>query len=46
MVLADKYKNFIGRLERLYLKDLMATADAVEGIQSFLEKRSPEWKDK
>ncbi len=45
MVLADQYKNFIGRLEHLYLKDLMATADAVEGIRSFLEKRSPEWKD-
>jgi cyclohexa-1,5-dienecarbonyl-CoA hydratase len=45
MVLADLYKSFIGRIESLYLKDLMATADAVEGIQAFLEKRDPEWKD-
>jgi cyclohexa-1,5-dienecarbonyl-CoA hydratase len=46
MMLRDHYKNLIGRIERLYLKDLMATADAVEGIQAFLEKRNPEWKDR
>ncbi len=31
------------RIEDLYLQDLMATADAREGIQSFLEKRPPVW---
>lgn len=31
------------KLEQLYLSDLMATADAVEGIQAFLEKRPPKW---
>jgi cyclohexa-1,5-dienecarbonyl-CoA hydratase len=46
MMLRDQYKSLIARIERLYLKDLMATADAVEGIQAFLEKRDPEWKDK
>jgi enoyl-CoA hydratase/carnithine racemase len=45
MVLAEQYKRFIGQLESLYLKNLMATADAREGIQAFLEKRPPEWKD-
>jgi cyclohexa-1,5-dienecarbonyl-CoA hydratase len=30
-------------LERLYLSDLMATRDAVEGIAAFLEKRAPRW---
>ena len=45
MVIAEQYQNFIGRLEDLYLKDLMGTADAVEGIEAFLEKRQPEWKD-
>jgi cyclohexa-1,5-dienecarbonyl-CoA hydratase len=30
-------------LERLYLDDLMRTADANEGIAAFLEKRSPAW---
>jgi cyclohexa-1,5-dienecarbonyl-CoA hydratase len=31
------------RIEGLYLRDLMATTDACEGIQSFLEKRPPVW---
>jgi cyclohexa-1,5-dienecarbonyl-CoA hydratase len=35
----------IEEVERLYLDDLMATADAVEGIQAFLEKRLPAWKN-
>lgn len=30
-------------LERLYLDELMATADAKEGIRAFVEKRTPEW---
>jgi cyclohexa-1,5-dienecarbonyl-CoA hydratase len=30
-------------LERLYLDDLMKTADAVEGIRAFTEKRAPRW---
>lgn len=30
-------------MERLYLTDLMATADANEGIAAFIEKRKPIW---
>jgi cyclohexa-1,5-dienecarbonyl-CoA hydratase len=45
MMLREWYKSFIGSLEDLYLKDLMDTADAVEGIQAFLEKRSPRWRN-
>jgi cyclohexa-1,5-dienecarbonyl-CoA hydratase len=30
-------------LERLYLEELMATADAQEGLAAFLEKRRPSW---
>ena len=33
------------RIEDLYLRDLVATSDAREGIQSFLEKRPPVWAD-
>jgi cyclohexa-1,5-dienecarbonyl-CoA hydratase len=32
-------------IEDLYLRDLMDTADAHEGIQAFMEKRQPTWSD-
>ncbi|HKT39695.1 MAG TPA: enoyl-CoA hydratase/isomerase family protein [Ktedonobacterales bacterium] len=32
-------------IETLYLTDLMATADAAEGINAFMEKRPPAWRD-
>ncbi|MBI2679056.1 MAG: enoyl-CoA hydratase/isomerase family protein [Candidatus Koribacter versatilis] len=31
------------RCEGMYLEELMATHDSVEGIQAFLEKREPRW---
>jgi len=40
------HRAFLERIEaveRLYLDELMATADAVEGITSFLAKRPPRW---
>lgn len=40
-------RNFLERidvLERLYLEDLMGTHDAVEGIEAFCAKRTPEWR--
>lgn len=33
----------LGPIEHLYLTDLMATADAREGIRAFMEKRPPVW---
>ncbi len=33
----------LDEVERLYLEELMVTRDANEGIQAFLEKRTPEW---
>ena len=36
----------LAEIERIYLEELMKTADAEEGIRAFLEKRDPEWKNK
>ncbi len=36
----------LDRAEKIYLDELMKTADAQEGIQSFLEKRQPKWSGK
>lgn len=33
------------RMEGLYLKNLMETSDANEGINAFMEKRKPTWKN-
>ncbi len=33
----------LARAERLYLSDLMATRDAVEGLEAFLSKRPAQW---
>ena len=33
-------------IEQHYLRDLMATEDAKEGLNSFIEKRKPVWKNK
>jgi cyclohexa-1,5-dienecarbonyl-CoA hydratase len=35
-----------GTAERLYVEDLMQTADALEGLSAFLEKRQPTWTDR
>ena len=40
-----QYDANIKEVEKLYLEELMKTADASEGIDAFLEKRSPDWKD-
>jgi cyclohexa-1,5-dienecarbonyl-CoA hydratase len=34
------------QLERMYLDELMAEADAVEGLRAFMEKREPRWETK
>lgn len=34
----------LARAEKIYLEELMKTADAQEGIRAFLEKRSPKWR--
>jgi len=39
-------KNKLEKQEQLYLDELMATHDANEGIQSFLQRRKPEWQNR
>lgn len=41
--LADLFRRRIGSVERLYLDGVMATRDAMEGLNSFLEKRAANW---
>ncbi|KAA3607762.1 MAG: cyclohexa-1,5-dienecarbonyl-CoA hydratase [Planctomycetota bacterium] len=41
----DAIENVLPELERQYLEDLMKTQDAQEGLQAFMEKRAPQWKN-
>jgi hypothetical protein len=34
------------QLERMYLDELMAESDAVEGLRAFIENREPHWEKK
>ena len=36
----------LARAEKIYLEELIKTADAAEGIRSFMEKRAPRWAGK
>jgi cyclohexa-1,5-dienecarbonyl-CoA hydratase len=38
-----RVKDKIGNVERLYLDELMATQDAVVGLEAFIAKRAPQW---
>ena len=41
----DFWKQGLAEVERLFLEELIQTADAQEGLTAFLEKRQPVWKD-
>lgn len=43
--LLRKLDEDLEAVERLYVDDLMQTADAEEGIRAFLEKRRPAWRN-
>jgi cyclohexa-1,5-dienecarbonyl-CoA hydratase len=44
--LQESFSEGIKAVEQLYLGELMQTEDAREGLNAFLEKRKPVWKDK
>jgi cyclohexa-1,5-dienecarbonyl-CoA hydratase len=44
--LALGFEEALDLSEDLYLNQLMKTEDATEGLQAFMEKRKPVWKDK
>jgi cyclohexa-1,5-dienecarbonyl-CoA hydratase len=41
----ERIEKKLDAVERLYLEELMATRDAVEGLTAFVGKRSPKWED-
>ena len=43
--LMQRFESHIAGIEALYLEELMKTHDANEGIQAFLEKRKPDWRN-
>jgi len=43
---AMHFDKGLARAEKIYLEELMKTADAQEGIQAFMEKREPRWTGK
>lgn len=40
------FPETLGKVEKIYLKELMATRDAEEGLAAFLEKRKPRWENR
>lgn len=45
LVVSRAIDDLLPVAERLYLDDLLSTADAAEGVAAFLEKRPPRWTD-
>jgi cyclohexa-1,5-dienecarbonyl-CoA hydratase len=43
---AVHFDKGLARAEKIYLEELMKTADAQEGIRAFIEKRAPKWTGK
>lgn len=44
--LVERLQEKVAILERMYLDEMMATHDAVEGLKAFVAKRPPVWEDR
>jgi cyclohexa-1,5-dienecarbonyl-CoA hydratase len=44
--LESNFEDVLKKVEHVYLKELMVTKDAEEGLRAFLEKRNPVWQNK
>ncbi len=44
--LGEEFETALKAIEDIYLKELMQTHDANEGLKAFLEKRKPTWQDR
>ncbi len=42
----QSFDSVLREVENIYLHELMKTGDAKEGIQAFMEKRKPAWRDR
>ena len=42
----QSFLNTLDEAERIYLKELLQTEDLTEGINAFMEKRKPNWKNR
>jgi cyclohexa-1,5-dienecarbonyl-CoA hydratase len=40
------FREALARVEHIYLRELMVTEDAKEGLAAFMEKRAPAWKNR
>lgn len=43
--LGRPFKDALSSAEQIYLREMMTTKDAHEGLAAFVEKRSPKWRD-
>jgi cyclohexa-1,5-dienecarbonyl-CoA hydratase len=41
----ERFRQELENVERLYIETLMATEDANEGLNAFIEKRAPSWRN-
>ena len=44
--LETSFQEGLERIEKIYMEELMSTEDAHEGLNAFLNKRNPVWKNK